>query len=130
MDLKSGIELGGFAILVLTNLVLIVAAFTGIRKDVGFLKTLHASFVEETTREIVRLDNHHQKHFDHAANTGIHQESMSKESIGLHFRGIEETVKSLGEQIRTHAEEDRGSFRDIEQDLKEISGRLPALGKG
>lgn len=124
MDLKTGIEIAGFALLVISNLVVIVSVFTGIRKDVGFLRTLYTQSAEHTKIEIARIDGLNEKHFAHAANTGIHQESMSKDTLTLHFSTMNASILALTEQFRAHTEEDMTVIRTIGGDLKEIRERL------
>jgi hypothetical protein len=126
MDMGAKIALAGVLLAVLTSVVSVVAIVIGMRKDVSFLRSLYTQSVKDTKDQVERMDKLHQRHFDHAANTGIHQESMSKETLSLHFTTMQATIQGLSQQFTRHTEEDMAIFRDINLNLKEIRNRSEA----
>ncbi len=125
MDLKTGLEIAGFSIVVITNIVGIVAIFTTLKNRLSFLTDLFHASVLDNKAQIVRCETMHQRHFDHAANTGIHQESMSKDTLTLHFSTMQSDIKTLGEQFANHSKQDMEIFNSVNENLQKIRDRLP-----
>jgi hypothetical protein len=126
LDFKDGLLIAGFAIGVATNVATVVAIFTTVRNKLAFLTETFAAFVVDNKSQIVRLDGLHERHFSHQANTGIHQESMSKDTLALHFSSIEANIRTLGEQFASHSREDMEVFRSVNENLNKIRERLPS----
>ncbi len=126
MDLKINMEMLAFLGGLLTNLIVVVVMFTTMRNRLGFLFQLFQDALKDSKAQVLKFDLLHQRHFDHAANTGIHQESMSRETLAVHFQTLELATNGLATQFRSHTEEDMEVFRSISKDLQDIRDRLPA----
>lgn len=125
MTLEQGLEIAGFSIVLVTNIVGIVALFTTTRNKLSFLTDLFKASVVEGKAQVLRCDGLHQRHFDHSANTGIHQESMSKDMLSLHFSNMQADIKTLGEQFAAHSKQDMEIFQSVNDNLQKIRDRMP-----
>ena len=119
MDLKNKIELVLAIIATVSVVVSVVAVFTTVRNKLDFLTQLFQAAV-------ARFDIYHKQHFDHAANTGIHQESMSKDMLALHFENLKSTIAAQSSQLAKHVADDMEVLRDIRDELKRIHAVLPS----
>ena len=126
MDLKINVEMLAFVGGLLTNLIVVVVIFTTMRNKLAFLSQLFRDALRDWKTQVEQFNKLHQKHFDHAANTGIHQESMNRETLSVHFQTLEAATTGLANQFRSHTEEDMEVFRSISADLRQIRDRLPA----
>lgn len=126
--MDENIKLWGFVILVGSNLIAIVVMLTTMRNKLSYLSDLFSLAVADGKAQIIRQDAIHAQHFAHAANTGIHQESMSKDTLTLHFSSMESQIKTLGEQFAMHSRDDMEVMRALKEELGRIRERLPALG--
>jgi len=117
---EETIKLWGFVILVASNVVAVVVMLTTMKNKLTFLTELFQSSCVEAKEQVRRQDALHAQHFAHAANTGIHQESMSKETISVHFASMESSIRTLSSQFEKHSTEDMEVFKEINSHLSAL----------
>lgn len=106
----------GVMILLLVNLVTVVTGYTNLRRDAKSNKESTA-LVAAT---VLTLSN---RYDTHVSNSGIHQESMSREAITLHMSLITAQLTNLTAEFKQHSIADMEIFKEIRTDLKTLTDR-------
>ncbi len=103
-------------IVLISNLVLIIAGYTNLKRDAASNKDATIALAVTVNALSIKYDSH-------VGNSGIHQESMSREAIGLHFQAATAQIATLVKAFADHSKEDMDVFRGIQADLKILTER-------